>query len=1253
MKKALFTLLAALFSWGAQQVLAANTVTTVSQVTESVTVSTDVDYTITSKEPFGTTGIVDITNTDHAVVIIQNIKPSVVIKSWLKGHVLINGAQAVNGTNCQVKMYAQGAIIFPYAKDIKPLTVYSEKEFKGTAVSDFGLENTGGYMNTLTAAKLNNAISSFKLKRGYMVTFSTRDGGRGYSRCFIADKEDLEVSELPLLLDKNISSYRVFHWYNAKKAGLASDTRFEANDALNSSWCYDWGTGVDRLPDTECVPNHIYEDWPSSAACGSVTYSCHMKTNNEPGNSADDHAQSVETVLGNWENLMRTGLRLCSESSHDGSMGHLKAFIDSIDARGWRCDILDLHCYWQSGTFNNLNWYSSNYGNGRPIWISEWVWGASWNHNGFWGAVSDAGSLSEANQQTLYNGTVPILNTINGNSKVERYAYWNSEAAGTHIYDNGKLTKLGSYYANMNEGLGYNPANEFIPRRPPMKNVGTVTVDYDKDNQAAQLKWRDYNGEYNLTMEIQMQKAGEKTFTTYKVVEQKEGESTYQETIPCKDGTKFRIMIQYPVSSTVTIKNSSNVTTEYSNVVTALSATMLYGDPVTVVSETEGETTKYLGGNHLVNGDFALGTTDWLASDGNPIAAPYYQVMPEGGVNGTPYLQCYGDKTLTISPQTIYHTLDIALNTNYFVAASGINTNKTYQGFYTKTASTSAKIRVAIATNTTNTWLKSSGTFNSGSDDQIVIKFAKTSGKAMFDDVTVCQLFDTPEAALADALVWEKKRVEAYIAYNTVLPAVNGRLTEAVASATDANALEAILQDAINVVSLYQSLDNTFADAQTIIKLQLQNSDKIQAATESFTKATAVGTTATLKDMETSITSLQNLVDGTLQYILDAATIKNGSFAATTGWTTKAGTYTSGDQRTNTVAGKTCWNAWWSLSASGNEDKTMAVKQSLSGLETGLYALECKAGTQHLCETDQHAFFTHNGTTYTSKPLDLGLLDVESFSQAEMWRTMTTPYVYVQAGEAVTIGFEGSKKGAVDKSWIKYGDATNTGDNREGWWCATDFQLRFIPALIKEEKSYWGIVCSPYKISAPEGVTLYTLAGRSADSLHVYVKPLTGEPAAGKPYIYQSNKEHVVFTGSGTKTTTAGTWQGLKGTLTNTSTKYGTNSSALIDGKWIFNPGATVVPSNNGYIWFTKNLTAYDSLPAGCVAMPLVGYCNMLLGDVNGDGLVTMVDAVLAAQYFIGEVSAADINVSAADYNGDGVIDITDANAIANMVIVE
>ena len=168
----------------ALSVMAANKKTIVSKVSETVTLTEDVDYQITGTTPFADEGLVNIENTEHAVVILLQVKPSDVISNWLD-RIQIKGEKAVNNSNCQVKLYNRGCIIMPYSNNYKPLTVYAEQNFEGESCNNFGTENSSGYMNTLTANKLNNRIRSFKLKRGYMVTFSTRASGRGYSRCFI------------------------------------------------------------------------------------------------------------------------------------------------------------------------------------------------------------------------------------------------------------------------------------------------------------------------------------------------------------------------------------------------------------------------------------------------------------------------------------------------------------------------------------------------------------------------------------------------------------------------------------------------------------------------------------------------------------------------------------------------------------------------------------------------------------------------------------------------------------------------------------------------------------------------------------------------------------------------------------------------------------------------------------------------------------------------------------------------------------
>ena len=131
--------------------MGANTKQPVSQVTSTVDIITNVDYTVTGDTPFGSSGVVNLVNTEHAVVILTKVKPSAGIR-LLADHVKINGQKAEDGKNCQVKMYGQGCIILPYGDSCKPLTVYSEQNFGGEAVDNFGLGNTNGFMNTLTTA---------------------------------------------------------------------------------------------------------------------------------------------------------------------------------------------------------------------------------------------------------------------------------------------------------------------------------------------------------------------------------------------------------------------------------------------------------------------------------------------------------------------------------------------------------------------------------------------------------------------------------------------------------------------------------------------------------------------------------------------------------------------------------------------------------------------------------------------------------------------------------------------------------------------------------------------------------------------------------------------------------------------------------------------------------------------------------------------------------------------------------------------
>ena len=711
--------------------MAANTKKTVAQVTEAVTVTDNWDYIVTGDTPFAEGASVDLVNTEHAVLILNKVKPSAAIK-LLANYVKINGEKAVNNTNCQVKLYNRGCIILPYGNSTKPLTVYPEPNFGGESINNFGMSNSGGYMNTLTAAQLNNKIRSFKLKRGYMVTFSTQASGRGYSRCFIAASSDLEVAELPIVLDQKISSYRIFKWYDAGKKQLANDLTRNTLAALNVQSSYTWSQGENMAPDYECIPNHIYEDYPSSATIGGASWSPHCKNNNEPKNSSDDHPQDLKTILDNWENMMRTGMRLCSPASWDGSdywdaTGFLAEFMDSIDARGWRCDIIDLHCYWAESNFGNIKNWVDKYK--RPVWISEWCWGASWNNNGAF-----ASGVTEAQVKTALQG---ICTKLNGWDYVERYYYWNGERDPSRLYKNGKLTPAGEYYANMTTTVGYNGKYDFVPTTP--RQYGPSRFKTTSSSGKVVVSWYDSNGEYNQLMEVQRKVKGGQ-WETLSTVDQKEAASNYSFTdAEAPEGAIYRVHLR-----------DLNGRDYYTN------NTVETGDAVT----TADGKTLYVGGNLLQNGDFDFGTEGWTSGTGAAIGQPYFQVVPVGGIDGGSYLQAYGNGNMD-QVSSLKKVVDIQPETDYYFRVASRNGGTYQKVSLTENGKTEAK-NVLTLEDTTD-WLYQSGIFNSGTYSQALIAFRWLGAKAQLDKMELRRLFATYEEAIADGAPLEQ-------AYQTAHP---------------------------------------------------------------------------------------------------------------------------------------------------------------------------------------------------------------------------------------------------------------------------------------------------------------------------------------------------------------------------------------------------------------------------------------------------------------------------------------------------
>lgn len=496
---------------------------TVNQVTEKITLDGRGSLFITGSTPFAEAGSVDIVDTDYALVYIDALRPSEVKK--LLSHVKVKGVRAISERNCQLRLFDHGTIIYPYGKegkkagDFHPLEVYSEPFCGGEMCNSFGTENTGGFMNTLTEDELNNRIRSFRLKRGYMVTFAVGEAGWGYQRCFIADDADLIVNELPEILDNRISSYRVFRWDNVGKNGVANILDNANLKKLNCTWTYAWGAGYSLGSDYECVPhmNHLWST--SDYELGVNDQSPNLKTDNEPANSADPQPASVEQELERWPQLMRTGRRLLSPSSFDGGDWWHKQFFDSIDARGWRCDVVDIHCYWNEGSFNNIksNWADRF---GRPVWITEFIWGASWSGGfGIFGVArtdEERGNPSDAILSKNREVCARIWENINAQECVERYAYWNDEWPCSRILWNGNLTPAGEYYAQMKTGPGYNGTYDFVPREWRCQPAKDLFATYSASEKACVVEWKSMDCDLIETMELQ-RKEGTGKWETMKV----------------------------------------------------------------------------------------------------------------------------------------------------------------------------------------------------------------------------------------------------------------------------------------------------------------------------------------------------------------------------------------------------------------------------------------------------------------------------------------------------------------------------------------------------------------------------------------------------------------------------------------------------------------------------------------------------------------------------------------------------------------
>ena len=115
------------------------------------------------------------------------------------------------------------------------------------------------------------------------------------------------------------------------------------------------------------------------------------------------------------------------------------------------------------------------------------------------------------------------------------------------------------------------------------------------------------------------------------------------------------------------------------------------------------------------------------------------------------------------------------------------------------------------------------------------------------------------------------------------------------------------------------------------------------------------------------------------------------------------------------------------------------------------------------------------------------------------------------------------------------------------------------------------------------------------------------------------------------------------------------------DGYKVTSPSRTAFdPASNTFCRVTATSSGSGKIGTGLVLtlVPVAGTAVVIekpyiLGDVNGDGSITMADANMVVNYFLATdpSTIANFNVAAADVNGDGSITMADANQIVNIFL--
>jgi hypothetical protein len=455
---------------------------------DDYTVGSNAELRITA--PTTNNGTVNLTS-DSGWLILDNVFPSRAILLHF-GYIKVNGQPAKNNVNVRITNYLRGCVIMPHSPTYEALSLFKDTDYAGEEMKCIPYK----YYKITELGSFNNAVSSFKLKKGYMATMAQNENGTGYSKVFIADNQDIEISKLQLGLNDEVSFVRVFPWRYTEKKGMGWSIKSPIQ-SLRGSWFYNWGPiTTEGLLDIEYVPMK-WTAWNDSDTQWQTLLnnktSNHLLGFNEP--DAETQANmSLDLMLKRWPKMMESGMRLGSPCPA-GNKQLLYDFIAKCDQLNYRVDFVTLHDYGEGTAlqfYNNCKTLHDK--TGRPVWVTEFNFGGTWT-SGRPTYEQSAARIKE------------IIEKYDTTGIIERYAIFNfdetdqNRAVFYNPVENLVITPLGVAYRDQTSVMAFNPVEQInIPFKmiAPQNIKGTNT-----DGINTNLFWENYIDNTSGTIKIE------------------------------------------------------------------------------------------------------------------------------------------------------------------------------------------------------------------------------------------------------------------------------------------------------------------------------------------------------------------------------------------------------------------------------------------------------------------------------------------------------------------------------------------------------------------------------------------------------------------------------------------------------------------------------------------------------------------------------------------------------------------------------